>query len=471
MRPENKINSKEDINPTVITYKQNGDDTYISIDTFMESVKMRNPGEPEFHEAVREVVESIWELIHQQPKYIEGNILKRMTEPERMLMFRVPWVNDQGNIRVNRGYRVDFSSTIGPYKGGLRFHPSVNLDIVKFLSFEQTLKNSLTTLPMGGAKGGANFDVKGKSDMEVMRFCQSFMNELYRHIGEKTDIPAGDIGVGEREIGYLFGQYKRLKNEFDGTITGKGISWGGSRLRSEATGYGVVYFVQEMLQNYGEKLEGKTVSISGSGNVAQYAAEKARQQGAKVITLSDTGGTIYDPDGIDENKLQYVMHLKNDERGRIKEYALRYDVEYLENQNPWSIKCDIALPCATENEISASDASMLISNGCLCVAEGANKPCTSDAVKLFLNNGILFGPGKAANAGGVAVSGLEMSQNGMRIQWPREKVEKKLQEIMKDIHDNCVNYGKTENGINYLRGANIAGFIKVADAMLQQGVV
>lgn len=443
------------------------------IDAFMKELQTKNPGENEFHEVVQEVLESVWDMLKDHPEYFRANILERITEPERVIMFRVPWTDDDGEVRVNRGYRVEFNSAIGPYKGGLRFDPSVDLDILKFLAFEQIFKNSLTTMPMGGAKGGANFEVKGKSDMEVMRFCQSFMTELYRHIGHNTDVPAGDIGVGKREIGYLFGQYKRLQNEYTGVLTGKAIKWGGSRLRQEATGYGTVYFVREMYKIRNETLEGKIVTISGSGNVAQYAAEKAIQLGAKVISLSDSDGAVHDPDGIDEEKLKYIMHLKNIERGRIREYARKYDdVRYIENGKPWKLQCDVALPCATQNEINADDAAALVKNGCECVAEGANKPTQREAIKVFLDNNILFGPGKAANAGGVAVSGLEMTQNEMRIQWLRPEVDDKLQEIMKEIHHSCVTYGDTGNGyINYVQGANIAGFIKVADAMLHQGVV
>ncbi|SHF79674.1 glutamate dehydrogenase (NAD(P)+)/glutamate dehydrogenase (NADP+) [Fodinibius roseus] len=443
-----------------------------SIDSFMKKLKTKNPGENEFHEVVHEVLESVWDMLQDHPTYFRANILDRITEPERIIMFRVPWTDDEGEVHVNRGYRVEFNSAIGPYKGGLRFHPSVNLDILKFLAFEQIFKNSLTTMPMGGAKGGANFDPKGKSDSEIMRFCQSFMTELYRHIGHNTDVPAGDIGVGKREIGYLFGQYKRLQNEYTGVLTGKALEWGGSKLRPEATGYGTVYFVREMFALRNETLEGKTVTISGSGNVAQYAAEKAIQLGAKVISLSDSDGTVHDPDGIDEEKLKYVMHLKNVERGRIREYARKYDVRYIENGTPWNLSCDVALPCATQNEINADDAAALVKNGCGCVAEGANKPAQREAIRIFLENEVLFGPGKAANAGGVAVSGLEMTQNEMRIQWLRKEVDSKLEDIMKEIHSSCVAYGDTGNGyINYPQGANIAGFIKVADAMLHQGVV
>ncbi|MDR8390697.1 NADP-specific glutamate dehydrogenase [Aliifodinibius sp. S!AR15-10] len=451
--------------------KTNGAVGYSSIDTFLKRVKEKNPGEIEFFEAVKEVIDSVWELLEKHPKYLHSNILERLTEPERVIMFRVPWTDDKGHVHINRGYRVEFNSAIGPYKGGLRFHPSVNLDILKFLAFEQTFKNSLTTLPIGGAKGGADFDPKGKSDSEVMRFCQSFMTELYRYIGPETDIPAGDIGVGRREIGYLFGQYKRLSNEFNGVMTGKSAESGGSLLRPEATGYGLVYFVSEMLQAQGKNLKGQTITISGSGNVAQFAAEKSLHLGGKVVSLSDSDGTIYDPKGLDEEKLAFVKHLKNEKRGRIREYAKKYDVTYLENQTPWNIPCDIALPCATENEIDEQDAIALVENGCWCVAEGANKPCQPGAVQVFLENELLFGPGKAANAGGVAVSQLEMAQNSMHTQWSRAEVDSKLQEIMRNIHSKCITHGETDGNINYIKGANIAGFLKVADAMLQQGFV
>ena len=449
----------------------NGTVGYNSIETFLIGVKEKNPGEIEFYEAVKEVIDSVWELLEKQPKYLYQNILERLTEPERVVMFRVPWTDDRGNVHINRGYRVEFNSAIGPFKGGLRFHPSVNLDILKFLAFEQTFKNSLTTLPIGGAKGGADFDPKRKSDTEVMRFCQSFMTELYRYIGPTTDIPAGDIGVGKREIGYLFGQYKRLSNEFNGVMTGKSAESGGSLLRPEATGYGLVYFVNEMFQSQGKNLNGLTISISGSGNVAQFAAEKSLPLGGKVITLSDSDGTIYDPNGLDEEKLAFVKHLKNEKRGRIREYAEKYNVTYLENQTPWNVPCDIALPCATENEIDEQNAIALVKNGCQCVAEGANKPCQPKAVQVFLKNKILFGPGKAANAGGVAVSQLEMAQNSMHTQWSRKEVDIKLQEIMKNIHVKCIAHGKEDETVNYIKGANIAGFIKVANAMLQQGIV
>ena len=444
---------------------------YSSPDEFMKHVVAKNPAEKEFHQAVKEVVESIWDFLMENPIYIEARILERIVEPERVIIFRVPWVDDRGEIHVNRGFRVEFNSSLGPYKGGLRFHPSVNLGILKFLGFEQIFKNSLTGLPMGGGKGGSDFDPKGKSDMEVMRFCQSFMSELFRHIGPDTDVPAGDIGVGGREIGFLFGQYKRLKNEFTGALTGKGVNWGGSLIRPEATGYGVVYFAEEMLKTIGESIKGKTVAISGSGNVAQHATQKAIQLGAKVVTLSDSNGSIYDPDGIDEEKLNFVFELKNVRRGRIREYAEKYKVEYWENERPWKVKCDIALPCATENEISGEEAKMLVKNGCICVAEGANMPSTPEAIDVFQSAKILFGPGKAANAGGVAVSGLEMTQNSMRLSWTREEVDNKLKEIMRNIHATCVKYGKKGDYVDYVRGANIGGFIKVADAMIDQGVV
>ena len=438
----------------------------------MDYVKRKNPGETEFHQAVEEVVNSLWEVIQENPKYTQQNILERLVEPERVVIFRVPWKDDKGNIHVNRGFRVQFSSALGPYKGGLRFHPTVNLGMLKFLAFEQIFKNSLTTLPMGGGKGGSDFDPKGKSDNEVMSFCQSFMTELQRHIGLNTDVPAGDIGVGSREIGYLFGQYKRIRNEFTGVLTGKGIQWGGSLLRPEATGYGMVYFVQEMLNFTGDSLKEKLVAISGSGNVAQYACEKAIQLGAKVITLSDSNGTIHDPSSITAEKLAFVFELKNVKRGRIREYAERYGVTYLEGKNPWSVKCDVALPCATQNEISKEDAEGLVKNGCSLVAEGANMPTQPEAVQVFQKNRVLFAPGKASNAGGVAVSGLEMSQNSLRSAWTREDVEAKLQSIMKKIHEQCENYGWEADGtIDYVKGANIAGFVKVAQAMKDQGVV
>jgi glutamate dehydrogenase (NADP+) len=444
---------------------------YTSIDQFMDTVRNRNAGEVEFHQAVHEVVESLWDFLQDNPTYLHAKILDRIVEPERVIQFRVPWRNDRGEVEVNRGFRVEFNSAIGPYKGGLRFHPSVNLSILKFLGFEQVFKNSLTTLPMGGGKGGSDFDPKGKSDNEVMSFCQSFMTELCRHIGADTDVPAGDIGVGGREIGYMFGQYKRIRNEFTGVLTGKGLNWGGSLIRPEATGYGCVYFAEEMLKHVDDSFNGKTVAVSGSGNVAQFATQKATELGAKVVTLSDSSGSIHDENGIDADKLAWVMDLKNNRRGRIKEYADEFGVTYLESQRPWSVSCDIALPCATQNEINGDNAKTMISNGCKVVSEGANMPTDPEAVNIFFDAGILFGPGKAANAGGVATSGLEMSQNSMRLNWSREEVDSKLHTIMKNIHEACVIHG-TENGsVNYVKGANIAGFIKIADSMLDQGVV
>ena len=444
---------------------------YKSVNDFLESIKLKNPNEPEFHQAVHEVIESIWDFVNDNPQYQYNSILERITEPERIIMFRVPWTDDKGTIQVNKGYRIEFNSAIGPYKGGLRFHPSVNLSILKFLGFEQVFKNSLTTLPMGGGKGGSDFDPKGKSDNEVMRFCQSFMTELSRHIGQNTDVPAGDIGVGGREIGFMFGQYKRIRNEFTGVLTGKGLNWGGSLIRPEATGYGAVYFAQEMLKTKNQTFEGKVVAISGSGNVAQFAAEKVIELGGKVVTLSDSSGTIYDQNGIDAEKLEFVKDLKNNKRGRISEYTDKFKADYIEGERPWNKVCDVALPCATQNEINLNDAKNLIKNGCLCVAEGANMPTETDAVHEFINNKILFGPGKAANAGGVAVSGLEMSQNSMRISWTKEEVDKRLNQIMKDIHSQCTEHGTEGDFINYVKGANIAGFIKVADSMIDQGVV
>ena len=407
---------------------------YNSIEEFMGQVEAKNQGEREFHQAVQEVVESLWDFLQDHPDYMHAKVLERITEPERVIMFRVPWRNDRGEVEVNRGFRVEFNSAIGPYKGGLRFHPSVNLGILKFLGFEQVFKNSLTTLPMGGGKGGSDFDPKGKTDNEVMSFCQSFMTELSRHIGPDTDVPAGDIGVGGREIGYMFGQYKRIRNEFTGILTGKGLNWGGSLIRPEATGYGCVYFAEEMLKTKGDSFKGKTVTVSGSGNVAQFATEKVNDLGGKVVTLSDSSGSIHDSDGIDAEKLKFIMNLKNVKRGRIKEYADKFGATYLEGQRPWSVPCDVALPCATQNEINESEAKTLIKNGCMAVAEGANMPSEPGAVEVFLNNKILFGPGKAANAGGVAVSGLEMSQNSMRLSWSREEVDQKLQSIMKRTH-------------------------------------
>ena len=442
-----------------------------NLENFMAQVVSRNPGENEFHQAVREVAETLIPFIEENPKYKHAKILERIAEPERVVLFRVPWLDDKGEIQFNRGYRIEMNSAIGPYKGGLRFHPTVNLSILKFLGFEQVFKNSLTTLPMGGGKGGSDFNPKGKSDNEVMRFCQSFMTELYRHIGPDTDIPAGDIGVGGREIGFLFGQYKRLKNEFSGVLTGKGIQYGGSLIRPEATGYGATYFAQEMLKTMGEGIKDKKVAISGGGNVAQFAAEKVTQLGGRVITLSDSSGFIHDPSGIDEEKLQYVMELKNIKRGRIKAYAEKYGVAYHEGQRPWGVDCELALPCATQNEINEEEARTLVDNGCICVSEGANMPCTPEAVEVFLDKQILFGPGKAANAGGVAVSGLEMTQNSMRLPWFREDVDQRLKDIMTNIHQTCETYGKEGQYINYLKGANIGGFVKVAEAMLAQGVV
>jgi len=444
----------------------------MSVEEFMQKVIEKNPGEVEFHQAVREVVESVIPIVESTPRYRDAKILERMVEPERVVMFRVPWEDDKGRIRINRGFRVEMNSAIGPYKGGLRFHPTVYLGLLKFLAFEQVFKNSLTTLPMGGGKGGSDFDPKGKSDREVMRFCQSFMTELFRHIGPDTDVPAGDIGVGGREIGFLFGQYKRLKNEFTGVLTGKGLNWGGSLIRPEATGYGAAYFAEEMLATRGEGLKGKVVTVSGSGNVAQYTVEKVNELGGKVITLSDSNGMIVDENGIDEEKLEWVMELKNIRRGRIREYAEEFDgVEYREGARPWDVPCDVAFPSATQNEISAADAKTLVKNGCICVSEGANMPTMPDGVDVFLNAKILYGPGKAANAGGVAVSGLEMSQNALHINWTREEVDKRLHEIMTSIHEVCVTHGREGDFVNYVKGANIAGFIKVADAMLDQGIV
>lgn len=443
------------------------------VNGFMAEIMARNPGEKEFHQAVREVLESVAPYILAHPYLMDMKILERIAEPERVVMFRVPWLDDEGEVHINRGYRVQMNSAIGPYKGGIRFHPSVNLSIMKFLAFEQTFKNSLTTLPMGGAKGGSDFNPKGKSDNEVMKFCQSFMTELHRHVGQDTDVPAGDIGVGSREIGYMFGQYKRLRNEFSGVLTGKGLSWGGSPLRPEATGYGTCYFAQSMLATRGDGFTGKKVAVSGSGNVAQYAAEKALQLGAKVVTMSDSNGFVYDPDGIDEEKLAYVMDLKNVYRGRIREYAEKYPhAQYFENQRPWGIKCDIAMPCATQNEINADEARTLVGNGCICVAEGANMPTEPEAIEVFRNARLLYSPGKASNAGGVATSGLEMTQNSIRLKWTREEVDSHLHRIMSDIHETCLKYGTEKDGyVNYVKGANIAGFIKVADAMMAQGLV
>ena len=442
------------------------------IKQFLSKVDERNKNEPEFMQAVTEVAETVIPYIVTKDIYYGQNVLLRMVEPERVVSFRVAWIDDNEEIQVNRGYRVQMNSAIGPYKGGLRFHPSVNLSILKFLAFEQIFKNSLTTLPMGGGKGGADFNPKGKSDTEVMRFCQSFMSELFRHIGPNNDVPAGDIGVGGREIGYLFGQYKRLRNEFSGVLTGKGVSWGGSLIRPQATGYGVVYFTDQMLQNADESLEGKSVVISGSGNVAQFAAEKCIHLGASVHTLSDSSGYIFDKDGIDSEKLAYIMHLKNIKRERISEYVKKYTkASFHSKKKPWGIKCDIALPCATQNELDIKDAELLLKNNCICVCEGANMPVTPEAINFFKINNILFAPGKASNAGGVAVSGLEMAQNSLRYNWSREEVDSRLKNIMEDIHNSCLEYGKENNKVDYVKGANIAGFVKVADAMLAQGVV
>ena len=444
---------------------------YKSIEDFMNKVKHKDPNETEFHQAVQEVVESLWDFLSSNRIYLLSGVLDRIVEPERIITFRVPWRDDRGQVNVNRGYRVEFNSAIGPYKGGLRFHPSVNLSILKFLGFEQVFKNSLTTLPMGGGKGGSDFDPKGKTDNEVMSFCQSFMLELSKHIGPDTDVPAGDIGVGGREIGYMFGQYKRIRNEFSGVLTGKGMNWGGSLIRPEATGYGCVYFVEEMLKHNGNSIEGKDVLVSGSGNVAQYATEKVLHLGGKVVTLSDSSGFIYDPDGISKEKLDWVIDLKNNKRGRIKEYADEFSCKYFDGLRPWGVDCDIALPCATQNEIDKSNAKDLVKNGMIAISEGANMPSDPNAINIFQASKVLFGPGKAANAGGVAVSGLEMSQNSMRIKWDREEVDQKLLAIMNSIHSSCVVYGNNGKHIDYVKGANISGFIKVADAMMDQGIV
>jgi glutamate dehydrogenase (NADP+) len=444
----------------------------VKVNEFMAKVIAKNPGESEFHQAVQEVVESLMPFIEANPKYKQAKILERIAEPERVIMFRVSWVDDNGEIQVNRGFRIQMNSAIGPYKGGLRLHPTVNLGILKFLAFEQVLKNSLTTLPMGGGKGGSDFDPKGKSDNEIMRFCQAFMTELSKHIGADTDVPAGDIGTGGREIGYMFGQYKKLRNEFVGVLTGKGLEWGGSLIRPEATGYGAVYFAEEMLKTRNDSLKGKICTVSGSGNVAQYTVEKLNQLGAKAITLSDSSGYIVDPAGIDAEKLAWVMDLKNTRRGRISEYAQKFNCQFVEGKTPWGEKCDCAFPSATQNEINADDAKVLVKNGCFVVSEGANMPSTPEAVEVFQNAKILYGPGKAANAGGVATSGLEMSQNSLRLSWTREEVDARLHQIMIDIHKTCVKYGTEPGGyINYVNGANIGGFIKVADAMIAQGVV
>jgi glutamate dehydrogenase (NADP+) len=441
------------------------------LSSFLSALKKRYPSETEFHQAVTEVAKSVWPFVEKNPKYQKAKILERMAEPERVIMFRVTWTDRHGEVQVNRGYRVQMNSSIGPYKGGLRFHPSVTLGTLKFLAFEQVFKNALTTQPMGGGKGGSDFDPKGKSDEEVMRFCQAFMSELYRHIGPDTDVPAGDIGVGGREIGFLFGQYKKLRNEFTGVLTGKGINWSGSRIRSEATGYGLVYFVEEMLRTKANSMSGKVVTISGSGNVAQYAAEKAMMMGAKVVTFSDSNGFVHDPQGVDAERLEFVKELKNVKRGRIEEYAKQFKCQYVEGKRPWGVPCQVALPSATQNEISGSDAQTLVGNGCISVGEGANMPSTPEAVEVFLAKKILFGPGKAANAGGVSVSGLEMTQNSMRLQWTNDEVDKRLHDIMKAIHNQCVRFGEQNGFINYVDGANTAGFRKVGEAMLDQGLV
>ncbi len=439
------------------------------LDCFMIGLKRRNPGQPEFHQAVYEVALDVIPFISQNPLYEEHQILERLTEPDRILVFRVNWEDDKGNIRANRGYRVQQCNAIGPYKGGIRFHHDVQLDTLKFLAFEQTFKNSLTGLPMGGAKGGADFNPKGKSEREVMRFCQKFMSQLARHIGPNTDVPAGDIGVGAREVSFMFGQYKHMVNEFSGVLTGKGLSFGGSLIRTEATGYGTVYMLENMLRYHNQEIEGKTALVSGSGNVAQFSVEKLTQLGAKVVTMSDSSGTIYDPDGIDKDKLEYIKDLKNVRRGRISEYAKEMKTEFFEGRRPWSIPCDIAVPCATQNEISGEDAKTLLKNGCMAVAEGANMPTVQEGVDAYIESGILYAPSKAANAGGVAVSGLEMTQNSMRMYWGREELDQKLHAIMLDIHDKCVQYGKENGRINYRKGANIAGFIRVADALVSCG--
>ena len=442
-----------------------------SVDQFLARLKKRDPDQPEFHQAVEEVLRSLWPFLEANPHYLTSGILERICEPERAIVFRVSWVDDEGKVRVNRGFRIQMNSAIGPYKGGLRFHPSVNLGVLKFLAFEQTFKNSLTSLPMGGGKGGSDFNPKGKSDAEVMRFCQAFMSELYRHIGSDVDVPAGDIGVGAREIGFMFGQYKRLSNQFTSVLTGKGMSYGGSLIRPEATGFGCVYFAQEMLKRSGQRIDGKRVAISGSGNVAQYAARKVMDLGGKVISLSDSEGTLYCEAGLSEEQWEALMELKNVKRGRISELAGQFGVEFLAGQHPWNLACDIALPCATQNELDAEAARTLLNNGCVCVAEGANMPTTLEAVDVFIEAGILFAPGKASNAGGVAVRGLEMSQNAMRLLWTAGEVDSKLHNIMQSIHHACVHYGEENGRINYVKGANIAGFVKVADAMLAQGVV
>jgi glutamate dehydrogenase/leucine dehydrogenase len=442
-----------------------------TVTQFMDYVLRNNPGQPEFHEAVHEVVSSIMPVYERDPRYKAAGILERMVEPERVILFRVTWVDDKGAVQVNRGYRIQMNSALGPYKGGLRFHPSVNISILKFLAFEQIFKNALTTLPMGGGKGGSDFDPKGKSEAEVMRFCQAFMGELFRHIGPNTDVPAGDIGVGGREIGYMYGQYRKIVNESTGVLTGKGVKWGGSLIRPEATGYGLVYFVEEMLKTRDDSIAEKIVTISGSGNAAQYAAEKAIQLGARVVSMSDSNGSVHDPDGIDEDKLAWIMELKNVRRGRIREYAEHFKCKYLENSRPWQVPCQVALPCATQNEIDGDDADALVKNGCIAVGEGANMPSTPEAIETFIDNKLLYAPGKAANAGGVATSGLEMTQNSMRLNWTRDEVDTRLKMIMKAIHEQCTTYGADGDYVNYVVGANVAGFIKVADAMLDQGII
>lgn len=446
-------------------------DQTLDLDEFMQGLIKRNPGEIEFHQAVEEVAASVIPFINEHPQYVENRILERMTEPDRTIIFRVCWEDDEGNVRTNRGYRIQFNNAIGPYKGGLRFHPSVNLSILKFLGFEQTFKNSLTTLPMGSGKGGADFNPKGKSEREIMRFCQAFMTELSKHIGENVDVPAGDIGVGSREISYMFGQYKRLKNEFTGALTGKALEFGGSLIRKEATGYGCAYFMEEMLKHQGDAIKGKSCLVSGSGNVAQFCAQKIMHLGGKVLTLSDSSGFIHDPDGLNEEKLDYIIDLKTNRRGRISEFAEKFKCKFHKDKRPWSIKADLAFPCATQNELELPDAKLLIKNGCRAVAEGANMPTTKDAIDAFHKAKIIFSPGKASNAGGVSVSGLEMTQNSIRLSWQREELEERLKTIMHDIHQQCVNYGTEKDHVDYIKGANIAGFVKVAEAMVAYGVI
>ncbi len=443
----------------------------MTVKEFMQKVTARNPHEPEFLQAVEEVVTSVWDVYESNPQFMEAKILERIVEPERMILFRVPWVNDKGETQVNKGFRVEFNSAIGPYKGGLRFHPSVNLSILKFLGFEQIFKNSLTTLPMGGGKGGSDFDAKGKSDGEIMRFCQAFMSELFRHIGPNTDVPAGDIGVGGREIGYLFGMYKKLKNKFVGILTGKGLNWGGSLIRPEATGFGVVYFAQEMLKTINKNFEGKIAAVSGFGNVAWGAIQKVNDLGGTVVTLSGPDGYIYDKDGIKGDKVDYLLEMRASNRDVVQDYAEEYGVPFYPGKRPWEVTCDVALPCATQNELDEHDAENLVKNGCICITEGANMPCTPKAIEIFQKNKKLYSPGKASNAGGVSVSGLEMSQNSLRLKWTREEVDERLHNIMKAIHKQCVKYGNVDGYVDYVRGANIAGFLKVANAMLDQGIV